>query len=955
MNLSDFLARVLPSSGLVAICYPRKRGFQHHFYEDLDEAASAASSFDAKGNDVYFGCASYLTDESRKADNVAAVRSFWLDIDAGEGKPYAKAVVAAKAVLGFAQHVGLPQPLLVSSGRGIHAYWTMYADMAPTEWLPVAQKLKIVARDVGLEADPARTSDIASVLRPPGTHNRKRDPLPVRVVLDGETTTLAEFEAALDSYIEAHVKTQDLLPDTNDDLSGGMEYPPADAERIANECGVIALVRDTRGDVDQPTWYHTLQVLAHTENGEQLAHEWSNGHPDYTPDETNFKLRQASQHKPTTCKKFSEHQPDICAACPHYGKINSPISLGMGLPQQTIELPPGNGRAAPQPQEMPKGYVWDGSYVYRVSDDGTSEDEPARRPIIDTLLMFTERYDLGEEGMAYRVEYVRQGELKHFTLHGSLINRGGAELSAELGKHEVGLMAKTSDVQRYLQAWMSLQKDKLEARYQHQHFGWQDNLTGDADAARTFLLGSELIRPDGSVQVLLRSTAVKRGRSLTTRGSYERWKYIIDRAYNHEGMEPFQFLVLCGLAAPVFAMFGNLGGVTVFAHSGKSGRGKSTACHAALSVWGDWSQMILANKQATANAFWKITGTYHNLPIVYDELTNMAPDEVSDMVYCMSHGRPKERLNVSGEERDNNDTWRTIMLSTGNNLLSEKLASHRADATPEMARLFEFHAQVKHAISPSEADILFRGLLENYGHAGRHFAEYLVKNYDDTLVSLTHWRQRLVEHFAMRNDERFWSALFASVMLTLGISRKLGILQFDPKAMLKWIGNELANNRQSQVVHMSSAKQHFSQMLSDLTPGIIETDTIGNLRKNRPAIVHRHARGTLVGRSIQDDRVIWLSTEAVRRWCVENRISAREMMREIVAEGWVQPDIAREALGRGTCEYASQSARTSVYIVDLSRVEADKDGASAPRRPAGIVGGSDINDGTRRRAAEDLV
>lgn len=26
-------------------------------------------------------------------------------------------------------------------------------------------------------------------------------------------------------------------------------------------------------------------------------------------------------------------------------------------------------------------------------------------------------------------------------------------------------------------------------------------------------------------------------------------------------------------------MFGNLGGVTVFAHSGKSGRGKSTACH----------------------------------------------------------------------------------------------------------------------------------------------------------------------------------------------------------------------------------------------------------------------------------------------------------------------------------------------------------------------------------------
>ncbi|HYG26602.1 MAG TPA: hypothetical protein VD906_06835, partial [Caulobacteraceae bacterium] len=156
-----------------------------------------------------------------------------MDIDVGEGKPYAKRSEALKAVVAFSDAVDLPRPYVVRSGDGLHIYWPLDLDIAPGEWKPAAQMLKEAAKRHGLAQDPSRTADEASILRPVGSTHRKADPKPVKMVMDGQVTTFEVVQAVLAAYlgVQAPVALGTLpagLPQAlNSDLSGGMEYPPA--------------------------------------------------------------------------------------------------------------------------------------------------------------------------------------------------------------------------------------------------------------------------------------------------------------------------------------------------------------------------------------------------------------------------------------------------------------------------------------------------------------------------------------------------------------------------------------------------------------------------------------------------------------------------------------------------------------------------------------------------------
>jgi hypothetical protein len=332
VDTQEFLGRILPSVGLrCAVGIGANKRPKQIFGPSDDWLANTCEQIDLAKANAYHACASFRDGSSRKAENVMAVGSFWCDLDVGDDpKKYPSIKIAATHLLQFCHDTGLADPLIVKSGNGLHVYWPMDEDMTPDEWLPAAHLLKQVAKAYGLKADPSRTADIASILRPPGTHHRKAEPKLVRVVQKGVIGTLAAFRAALERQAGTARPASRLskAASINDDLIAGQEFPPSSGHKIASECAVMALMRDTRGDVDQPTWYHSIGVLAFTTEGEALCHEWSDGHPSYSPSETSKKVGQALKYAPTTCVKLAEDQPDLCQTCPHYGRIVSPISLG---------------------------------------------------------------------------------------------------------------------------------------------------------------------------------------------------------------------------------------------------------------------------------------------------------------------------------------------------------------------------------------------------------------------------------------------------------------------------------------------------------------------------------------------------------------------------------------------------------------------------------------------------
>lgn len=148
----------------------------------------------------------------------------------------------------------------------------------------------------------------------------------------------------------------------------GAKLPPAEIGPILSGCAWMAHCSDTAASLGEPQWYAQLSILGRCSNGEELAHELSSPHPGYNRAETQAKLGRAlSASGPVRCSRVrnSLGGERFCSECPSWGKIKSPIVLGIQREQPPLpEEPPAKQRrstgrkkaADPEqapPEEMP--------------------------------------------------------------------------------------------------------------------------------------------------------------------------------------------------------------------------------------------------------------------------------------------------------------------------------------------------------------------------------------------------------------------------------------------------------------------------------------------------------------------------------------------------------------------------------------------------------------------------
>jgi hypothetical protein len=824
-----------------------------------------------------------------------------------------------------------------------------------------------------VSADPACTANVAVVLRPVGAHHRKAEPRRVRLIMSGLPTTHAVFRdkllatgvapAAAASPLFAEPKPLHLAAMSggiNQDMVAGMEYPPTLADRVADACAVVAMVREGRQPngalVDQPTWYNSLGVIGRCIDGRDVVHEWSAKDPRYTFGETQGAYDRAMGFGPATCLKLGEQHPDACAVCPSRSRVKSPIMLGVDpAPATPIQVlttapnapPPGAVDIFGQPVAqggvpnvaigMPSGFSWmtptggKRSQLCKLHPTGEEDDQgqPAFdwQPFCNTLFYPVGR--LGDDIAGYTNEMemvVRDGQKRRFLVETSLIAEGGRSLNGRLGKFEIAALPRMENMMAdYLRRWMEDLTQTHDAMQARQHFGWQED-------THDFLVGSTLYTPAGAETAVLKGGAAQRSRVLQPTGSYDIWKQVIDRAYNHPGQEALQFCVLLGFASPLLHLLKQQEGITVYAHSEGTGKGKSTAQWAALSAWGDYDRMELKDGKTTANMLFALAGMYHNIPVMYDELTNTTNAATSDLVFSVSSGRGKERMASDGSFRDNNSNWCTILMASGNNLLSEKLASHRANAEAEVARLFEFTVSCAPVIDVNEAARLFPLLRENYGHAGPAFIQAVAKNYDKVVAYMQKVQQAFNQEAQITQGERYWSALATCVLTAATLCRQYGILGFDTVGIKNWLLQQIAYNRGSKAAAASDPLQMFGEVLSELWQGVLITQGEGDLRQNAEARVIGHGpRGALTGRAIipvldpntgmpREKSLVFISAAAIRGWCNKRGVSAKELKSAAEAAGWVQRAEARYTLGKGTTQYSGVSSPINCWVVDWQKM-----------------------------------
>jgi hypothetical protein len=973
VDTQQFLDAVLPQGGRRCIGALSRGEFQNFYGSSNEWASKAVTSIDAAGHDAYFALGGYGPDRNRRQANVVALRSFWIDIDTNEnGKGRAKYANRKEAVIElrrFTRELDLPEPLLVSSGNGVHAYWRCDEDISPDAWKKTATLLKRACRTWGLDADPTRTADSASVLRPIGTRNHKGEPKPVKLLSAGEVTSHPEFHLQLEQYLADRGISIEESPveNLNSDLISKREFLPSHADLIAEKCEVMREIRDYPATVEEPVWYAGLSVLLHTVEGEAACHEWSKGHPRYSKAETNAKIANARPYGPATCERFSDHRPGVCANCPFNGKVKSPISLGVSTaqpppPPSPDKLPP-DMAVALRDVEFPEGFGWttgsDGKRTMwkrvvpeKSEDETVPPPEPTYKYFSNALFFPTTRVQqrVGEDALYSMdiVVYDEQGERRTFTMDSGLVADAGT-MAQELSRREIPVTAgNRAVVTEYLAAWIN----KMRAEYTNtpmiEQFGWTDK--------DEFVVGTDLISRTGKARAILTNSANNMGQYLSEGGDLETWVDTVDQIYNHLGQEPLQFCILASFAAPLWALCEDnpRGGTVIFAHSPDSGYGKSTAQRVGLSAWGKHEHLTLRDKNFTEAALYQHIGVMKNLPVVVDEMTNVDKRFASEFAYNMSDGVGKFRLTQTAVHRKPLN-WATIVAMSGNTMITERLSEARANSEAEMLRVWEFGVNRKGHLDPNAAMQLFGTFNKHYGVAGRRYIEYVVANLDEVRKQLMHTRMTFNTRMNITQGERYWSQLHACVLTALSLCRELDILKFDMTAMVKWIATTLAANRSGITQNVSTPLDQFAQMLTEITSGFIVTRGEGHLTVGAPAEILIHPHGAITGRHILADRncreEMLIPVAVARAWCGKHGISFKDMHNDLVNRGMADKDVKRVSLGKGTDKYSGLGGPVKCMSIQMSKVRAASDDVPAARAIVGVVTGTRGIDDDVRHAA----
>lgn len=932
MDTLQFLRLVLPDAGFKILAIPgRTRGFQHASFTRHEGLADAARDH-ADAHDVYYAVAGYrerkvlrtLPDGTQKvsvrlATNVEALRTFWLDIDVGESKPYQTKRDAAAAVATFCRDTGIHPPLIVDSGGGLHCYWPLSADVSPGDWHVSALMLKSLTVAAGLKADPVRTADMASVLRVPGTTNHKGgNRRPVALVRDAAKVVSHDQMRALLAMACERLQVLPAQPrapkaeSQNDDLLGGMDSPPADPKPILALCGQMRRIATQQETASEPEWFAAIQVVRHCANPVKVAHAISRKHPSYTPGQVDLKLANLEEKGigPTTCTRFESLNSAACAACAYRGKITSPIQLGRTKP---AAAPAPVVQVAAQAQvgavtftlpDSPEPYVrtQDGKIAIVLEDENGVKQAPMiiyhydLYPVKRTIDEFT-----GRVRTTFRTVQPMAGEYE-FELDNQDLYDSRALPKALANADMLPSPAKLKLLGDYMVSYTQRLQQVAEATKLFMQMGWRDDST-------KFIVGSTMIVPNEPPRTIGVSSATSlAAEKLVANGSLDEWKKVV-ATYTRPGWEPYLFGFATAFGAPLFG-FTNYHGAIINMMS-RSGTGKSTVLRAMNSVYGH-PDALMFSKDDTVRSFYRRIGVYNSLPIAFDEITNIDPKELSDLAYTFSQGRERMRLTAAATERKDAYKWQTIMAATANSSLHEKLGALKADAQAESVRIFEYRMPDSAPMDSVAAKATFDKLFDHYGVAGPVYLQYLLDNKDWAIAQLKKIMDAIFRAANSPSHERFWVAVVAANVTGLLVAQKAGLIQVDAKALTQWAIEQIKAQRASVAEATTDPIEAIGMFLNAHIRDTLVIDMSSNGLGISTTL--RKPTNELHCRYEPDLGRMYVDRSRLKKWCSSNNVGYTWLRRELRNRFVLLDTDARRCLGAST-DFAS--AQVGCWVLDM--------------------------------------
>lgn len=781
MNTFEFLQLVLPSRGVYCVTVVPGAGKSYQrFTRSLARMAEIiteenASTAENRGA-VYHACASYHSGR-RLSANAAFVRAFWLDLDVGPDKAFASRSDAARGLAGFCRELGLPGPLVVGSGMGLHGYWPLTEDITCAEWLPYARGLKALCAEHGFAAGRERTADIASILRPPGSTHRKSGDRPVSVLHQAGASPLGAFAVWRSSGAGSAGlgdRPKPLKADAS--IFSTRSLQPLDLGELCRRCAQVRHLRDNP-TLPEPQWFGTLGVLAFAEGGASLAHEWSAGDPRYSPEQTQKKLDAKAAVGPTTCRWFKDNFPAQCRGCPYT------VSTPLDTPAVRDEVVPPPLDAGP-PILVEHSFDDIEPFVY--SSNGCTGLVRVQQGATTTQTIISSWVDITSvaraelrpdayyvnliirDAVQQRVVPVDAGVLKSQTLGPTLATAG-------INVHEL------EPTRRLLTLAYDRAKHRKGVLTMHEQFGWKQDDTA-------FLAGPYLYT-DGTMErtgELLGETRVRaQWLDATASGDLGQWLSLVDRSTG-VGREAVGFCLLASMAAVMMKFLSSEGGAIFAATTRESGPGKSFALAVAASFWASLQRALFITEIDTVVTKSSAMAALGNLPCFMDEMQARDPERLYQFIQGFTEGRGKTRGTADGRIL-HSPAWSTTIVTASNQSLVDTIHSTGQTDAPAF-RVLEFPLDGKNRGSFVDGDQMVRQMWRNGALAGQKFLRALTK--PDVLAwvaqVLQPYGRGIVEQGGFQHEHRFWVRGLVGCGIAGMIAQRAGALPFAPARVMNW-------------------------------------------------------------------------------------------------------------------------------------------------------------------------
>ena len=913
MQTVDFLRKVLPERGLYVAARLINGKFKNQVCDSIEEMAQQVLAYDAAGVHAYHACAAYrersvdtvkpdgtVWHQVRTHGNVRCLRTFFMDLDVEPGNPakFDSQEAAVDGLVAFCRTTALPLPMVASSGGGIHIYWSMSHDIQPEAWKQTAEALKRLAAAHKFHADPACTSDLARVLRPVGTWNRKdpQNPRPVELIADASPCEYGDFNRrTLAGLAAVGVKPPEGIRAVESPTEGlnqafaiKRDFPPCSGVKVADRCPQLAKMRDTKGRISEPHWYAGIQLLCHSTEGDALIHEWSNGHASYSAEETTRKITQIRSQSlgPALCTTFESRVPGGCDGCPFKGKISSPAQLGtyiVSAPAPTVQVKVADVTTTVTLPPPPNGFTRGEDGGIYVEEDGATH-KIYEYDCFPVELAYDEQ--LGYETMRWRHWLPKEG-WKECTLRSSLVAKPADFMVALIDNH-IQPLIKGKFIM-YGDAYIRRLRNETKLRQLFKCQGWKSDDT-------EFVLGDHLYRPHEVVQAGFSHGMAAFLAPFHAKGELDVWRTLTE-VFDTPGFEPHAFMLLLAFASPLLQLAG-WQGCTVNA-LGESGIGKSTMARFMSSVYGH-PEKSWVGRNDTALARMQRLGAHYNLPVYMDEATTIKPEELRDLVYSIPTGKNRASMKTDYTLRVPAE-WLTLFITSTNNSLQSKLQLENQNAEAESLRLFEFKFPRVAEFGPI-AEIIPTVLRDHYGVAGPVYIKHIVQNRDVIRARLLDIMGEEKQAFGMSDKERFWNWVTSLVLYGGALAREAGAINFDANRLRPWLMSEIRRMRGTMDDSMVGPVAILSNFLNE---HVGERLVISSMINAGMAATGEHAPYREISQRYEPlTKTLWISRKRIKFYMDKNHFSFAEVEADLIQKGILIETKANRTLGAGT-NYAS--------------------------------------------------